>query len=95
MIKGAQELKDLDVDRVDGVDKPATGRNFQNPPGQIPAKKLAVFSPVLPARPLFPPLYCGLEACTTLPTQFSRELGEGERELGELWRQKNGGNHGS
>jgi hypothetical protein len=24
----AQELKDLDVDRVDGVDKPATGRNF-------------------------------------------------------------------
>jgi len=26
--KGAQELKDLDVDRVDGVDKPATGRNF-------------------------------------------------------------------
>ncbi len=28
MTKGAQELKDLDVDRVDGVDKPATGRNF-------------------------------------------------------------------
>lgn len=28
MVKGAQELKDLDVDRVDGVDKPATGRNF-------------------------------------------------------------------
>lgn len=28
MRKGAQELKDLDVDRVDGVDKPATGRNF-------------------------------------------------------------------
>lgn len=28
MNKGAQELKDLDVDRVDGVDKPATGRNF-------------------------------------------------------------------
>jgi len=28
MKKGAQELKDLDVDRVDGVDKPATGRNF-------------------------------------------------------------------
>lgn len=24
----ASELKDLDVDRVDGVDKPATGRNF-------------------------------------------------------------------
>jgi hypothetical protein len=28
MRKGAQELKDLDVDRVDAVDKPATGRNF-------------------------------------------------------------------
>jgi hypothetical protein len=28
MRKGASELKDLDVDRVDGVDKPATGRNF-------------------------------------------------------------------
>jgi len=26
--KRASELKDLDVDRVDGVDKPATGRNF-------------------------------------------------------------------
>lgn len=28
MRKGAQELKDLDVDRVDAVDRPATGRNF-------------------------------------------------------------------
>lgn len=28
MITKAQELKDLSVDRVDGVDKPATGRNF-------------------------------------------------------------------
>lgn len=28
MRKGAQELKDLDVDRVDGVDRPATGRKF-------------------------------------------------------------------
>jgi hypothetical protein len=28
MRKGALELKDLDVDRVDGVDKPATGKNF-------------------------------------------------------------------
>lgn len=28
MSKQASELKDLDVDRVDGVDKPATGRNF-------------------------------------------------------------------
>lgn len=27
-MKSASELKDLDVDRVDGVDKPATGRNF-------------------------------------------------------------------
>jgi len=26
--KATSELKDLDVDRVDGVDKPATGRNF-------------------------------------------------------------------
>lgn len=26
--QGAQELKDLDVDRVDGVDRPATGRSF-------------------------------------------------------------------
>lgn len=28
MIKKTSELKDLDVDRVDGVDKPATGRSF-------------------------------------------------------------------
>jgi len=28
MLKGAQELKDLDVDRVDAVDKPATARSF-------------------------------------------------------------------
>lgn len=28
MSKQAQELKDLNVDRVDGVDRPATGRNF-------------------------------------------------------------------
>lgn len=26
--RGTQELKDLDVERVDGVDKPATGRSF-------------------------------------------------------------------
>ncbi len=26
--KGTQELKDLDVERVDGVDRPATGRSF-------------------------------------------------------------------
>ncbi len=42
--KKVNELKDLDVDRVDGVDKPATGRNFLLFKSRAAAEKAATMA---------------------------------------------------